>query len=374
MDVSACFALSARRPDRNFLFFALPNRGTNMRFDLSKCRRANGFTLVELLVVIAIIGILVGLTLPAVQSAREAARRMQCSNNMKQIGLAMHNYAEAHKTFPPAWLLGYDASGPVVNVQSWGVQILPYLEQGNIADKYDYRAPAVLPPIGTDPNAVAMNIQLIKTFLTTFVCPSAAHRGDKVYAGGLPAGALPGFPELSWEAAPSDYCISTGVRGDYATLAYGGNAGGNREGAIQPVAGPFGSDTSEIAVIRDGLSNTMMCGERLGGAKIYRKREEDGTLTGYFGPSNGGGWGDFLNGEHWLAGSLHDGTLGPDGGPCAINCTNLRGNGFFSFHPGGAEFLLCDGSVQFITESVAPYVFASLITRKKGEVVDDPVY
>jgi len=269
-----------------------------MRIELSKGQRNKGFTLVELLVVIAIIGILVSLTLPAVQSAREAARRMQCSNNMKQIGLAMHNYHEAHKTFPPAWLLGYDPSGPVVNVQSWGVQILPYIEQSNIADEYDYKAPAILPPIGTNPASVARNIELIQTFLPTFVCPSAAHRGDKVYHGGLPAGALPGLPALEWDAAPSDYCISTGVRGDYANLAYNGNAGGSREGAVQPVAGPFGTDTSEIASIRDGLSNTMMCGERLGGSKIYRKREQDGTLTSYFGASNGGGWGDFLNGEH----------------------------------------------------------------------------
>ncbi len=332
-----------------------------------------GFTLVELLVVIAIIGILVSLTLPAVQSAREAARRMQCSNNMKQIGLAMHNYHDAHKTFPPAWLLGYSASPPVVNVQSWGVQILPYLDQGNIANKYDYRAPAIEPPIGTNPASVQRNIQLIKTFIPSFVCPSAAHTGARTYRGGLPAGAMPGLPELSWEAAVSDYCISTGVRGDYATLAYNGHPGGNREGAIQPVAGPFGSDTSEMAAIRDGLSNTMMCGERLGGGKIYKKRVEDSTFTQYFGKSNGGGWGDFLNGEHWLSGALYDGNLGPDGGPCAINCTNLRGHGFYSFHPSGAEFLLCDGSVQFISESVSPYVFASLITRKKGEIFD-PVY
>lgn len=87
-----------------------------------------------------------------------------------------------------------------------------------------------------------------------------------------------------------------------------------------------------------------------------------------FGAANGGGWGDFLNGEHWLSGSLFDGTPGPDGGPCAINCTNQRGAGFYAFHPAGCQFVMCDGSVKFVAASTQAFVIAAQITRQKGEV------
>jgi prepilin-type processing-associated H-X9-DG protein len=133
------------------------------------------------------------------------------------------------------------------------------------------------------------------------------------------------------------------------------------------MAGPLGNKDSKIASIRDGTSNTFMFGERLGGSQIYQVRTEVnlGSLNG----ANGGGWADFLNGDHWLAGALYDGTMGPDGGPCAINCTNLRSGGFYSFHPTGAQFAFCDGGVSFVAQSVDASVFASCITREKQEVV-----
>jgi prepilin-type N-terminal cleavage/methylation domain-containing protein/prepilin-type processing-associated H-X9-DG protein len=331
-------------------------------------RLRGGFTLVELLVVIAIIGILVGLLLPAVQAAREAARRMQCSNNLKQLGLAMHNYEGTFKTFPPAYFV--DSR---LNAQMWGTMILPFIEQKPLGDVYDSRVPSFdqSPSLGYSATATQSNLVAIQTPLETFVCPSAPGGSTgRIYNGVLPANAGgPGLPpmDLTWRCAPSDYCVTTGVRGDFANIAYSGSAGGNRHGALQP-GGLFGTAGSRMSTITDGTSSTFLLGERIGGGDIYQDRQINPSLAPY-GGVNGGGWGDFLNGEHWLSGSLYDGTPGPDGGPCAINCTNQRSAGFYAMHPGGCQFVMCDGSVKFVGETAAALVIASQITRQKGEVV-----
>jgi len=333
-------------------------------------RRDRGFTLVELLVVIAIIGVLVALLLPAVQAAREAARRMSCSNNMKQQALALHNYHDAHKSFPMAYMI--DLSN--FNLQTWSVLVLPFLEQTAISDRWNYGVPCFNEAgmFGFPADKLAVNLEAAKTPLPVFVCPSAPHSNPLIYNGGLPANSQgPGIPPvtMTWTMAASDYCVSTGVRGTYANLAYAGNAGGARHGALQPVAEPISdSRDSRISNIKDGTSHTILIGERVGGADIYQLRNT--VDLGPYGGANGGGWADFLNGEHWLAGALYDGTLGTDGGPCAINCTNLRSAGFYAGHPTGCHFSLCDGSVTFITDTVKQHTFASMITREKGEVFE----
>ncbi len=338
------------------------------------------FTLVELLVVIAIIGILIALLLPAVQAAREAARRAQCSNNLKQIGLGLHNYHDSYKTFPFAWML--HAPDPAnlfngLNLQCWGTRILPYVEQGPLKQRYDDRFPALdqfaaLPP-------VQENLNVIRTVVPVFLCPSTPGSGpERIYDSDL----NPDYP-LTWTAAPSDYCASTGVRGDFARLAYAnfpGGSGGQREGVMQFNGIDVDNlrleeDLSDIASVKDGTSNTMMVGERVGGGQVYLaggKPAPAGMPWDIYRLTNGGGWGDFLNGEHWYSGSLHDGTPGPDGGPCAINCNNVRSQGFYSFHPGGAQFLLADGSVRFVSETVAAFPLAAMTTRMKGEVAELP--
>jgi prepilin-type N-terminal cleavage/methylation domain-containing protein len=318
-----------------------------------------GFTLVELLVVIAIIGILIALLLPAVQFAREAARRSQCSNNLKQLGIALHTYHDVHNYLPAGWLY----SNPPPNVQCWGTMILPQLEQQGIYDQYDFRVPAAFEygAIG------AKNVALISTPISTFMCPSVGGR-EPVYDGTLPANSLPGLPALTWKAAASDYCVTTGVRGVYANLAYAnlGGAGGAREGAIQP-GGPLGRP-AKLSDIADGTSNTFFLGERTGGQIIFSKTQPF-TIPLPFSRMNGGGWGDGLNGEHWMSGTLFSGlTWPPQEGPCGINCTNLRGYGFHSFHPSGCHFLMADASVQFITSFASPSVIAFRITRMKNEV------
>jgi hypothetical protein len=162
----------------------------------------------------------------------------------------------------------------------------------------------------------------------------------------------------------------TGIRGPYADIAYAGNPGGNREGAIQPVGALNPNGTiPRLRDVTDGLSNTFFLGERVGGTNVYRKKQVDQTMTTNFGPVQGGAWGDFLNGEHWPNGSLFDGTA--DGGPCIINCTNLRSRGQMSFHDGGAFFLMGDGAVRFVSANIAAPTFAGLITRKKGEIIGE---
>lgn len=318
-----------------------------------------GFTLVELLVVIAIIGVLVGLLLPAVQAAREAARRMQCSNNLKQIGLAMHNYHDSQRAFPFGWML--DPTN--FNVSSWGIQILPFLEQAALADQWTSTSPAFneADQLGHPAAVVAKNLQVIATPLQVFRCPSAP--GENVHDYTLP-GSQAGTPfDLTWTAARSDYTAVSGIRGVYADIAYAGNAGGSRGGLMA------GDTKNSFRDITDGTSNTIMVGERVGGNRVYRRTQVNAADTALFGGSQGGGWGDFLNGEHWPKGSLRDGS--GDGGPCIINCTNSRSVGFMSFHPGGAHFALCDGSVRFVPENIEAQTFAALVTIGKGEVVGE---
>ncbi|QDU40358.1 putative major pilin subunit [Maioricimonas rarisocia] len=324
-----------------------------------------GFTLIELLVVIAIIAILIALLLPAVQQAREAARRTQCKNNLKQFGLAFHNYHDTHRTFPFAYMVGAD-----LNASSWAIMLLPYIDQAPLYNQWSPHVPAFNEAVALFPaNLVQQNLDVIRTPLPAFWCPSTPEEQQHDYT--LPANAGgPGVPpfDLTWTAARSDYCITTGIRGTYADIAYAGSAGGSREGAIQPV-GLLGGSIARMRDITDGTSNTFMLGERIGGSTVYRRRQRDSALTSMFGGVQGGAWGDFLNGEHWPDGSLADGT--PGGGPCIINCSNLRSTGFMSFHDGGAQFLMCDGAVRFISQNLGASVFAALMTRKKGELVGE---
>lgn len=325
-------------------------------------RSRRGFTLIELLVVIAIIAILIALLLPAVQQAREAARRTQCKNNLKQIGLAIHNYHDVYRAFPFSWMIGDD-----LNASVWGIAILPYLDQAPLFNQID----PDLPPWGS-----AANIAAIRTPLNVYMCPSTPdstiHNYDYSPAG---------FP-ITFTAARSDYIVTSGVRSGFADVAYGGNPGGQRGGAFHFVGfdiaasppGPSGNSISRMADVIDGTSSTMLIGERVGGSNIYRLNQVDAALTGALGGTNGGGWGDILNGEEWFAGALFDGTpppFSPNGGPCVVNCTNARSAGLYSFHVGGIQILLADGSVRFLSENIDSFVFAGLVTDAKGEIIGE---
>jgi prepilin-type N-terminal cleavage/methylation domain-containing protein/prepilin-type processing-associated H-X9-DG protein len=310
--------------------------------------KASGFTLVELLVVIAIIGILVSLLLPAVQAAREAARRTQCINNLKQLGLGFHNYESTYKQFPFAYLL----STSPVNAHAWGPSILPYIEQGPLSDQYNSAQVFSTPA----------NIAVISNVLPAMQCPTTPTPG-RIYNGILPAGAVPGVPTLTWRAHAADYGVQSGVLGVFWN------------GFVQtPVADRGGllrvNANAKIANIIDGTTNTILLAEIAGRNDLWRRKTLVATNATNIGANSGGGWGDPINGENWTAGSLFDGTGAS--GPCTVNCTNLSGRGIFAFHPGGANVLLADGSVRFMPANVSSPTYAYLVTRAGGEVVTLP--
>jgi len=326
-------------------------------------RSTRGFTLVELLVVIAIIGILVALLLPAVQAAREAARRMSCSNNIKQIGIAFHNYHDTHKKLPAPYvlcrldMLGAPLPGPAGDTaHAWGTALLPFMEQQPLYDQFDINVPFFSPfgPYTYD------NQTPSQERVEVFQCPSTAG-GPQVNDFLEPNFSIP------WKAARSDYCATNGMLGVWANAFYTpvfGSPMADRDGVLnQPNAWNAFRD------ILDGTSNTITIIERAGSNNIWR----DGKLFQGGGPGTGtagGSWADILNGEFWFAGSLYDGSGST--GPCLINCTNADTRGAYSFHPGGVQALLTDASVQFIAETVDTVVIAHLVAKQDGEVVDFP--
>ncbi len=354
--------------------------------------RSRGFTLIELLVVIAIIAILIALLLPAVQQAREAARRTQCRNNMKQMGLALHNYHDVYRQFPLG--IGY-VQGPNnpffgnaqnsnyddPNVQVWTVALLPYLEQGNVYELIDTRVPILAPidftpagipavPYGIAPippgspapydNAPhADNQAATYHVIPSFVCPSSPRSTnlmENVDFGGMFNAALMGAGILIRGAA-MDYS-ATSRTWDFVEDNSGEDFG---RGVL--------SDEQYIGIkhIIDGTTNTSWAIERAGAPQVWRKgKQVSGAIT------PGGTWNEPFVGAAYVGGSLYDGTnVDAGGGPCVINCTNERLGGGHSFQPGGALVGPCDGSARFVSESVDHRVMARLISFAGGNPVGD---
>ncbi len=343
--------------------------------------RRRGFTLVELLVVIAIIGILVGLLLPAVQSAREAARRMSCQNNLKQIGLALHNFESARKFFPPARLdsaLGFPvvefgvpepASASVTIQHGPGTLLLPFMEQGSVYALYDFKQ-----TWSSTANAAA-----VKTQIPSFICPSAPDSA-RLDTGNPPGSTLTN----KWLAAACDYAIANGVNGKLGLPPYNlvpailGYSATNPAtdatqytGAILPMSTissfttamspPFYNKRSKstIASITDGTSNTVAWCEDAGRPFLYR-----GSTVIANSRSSGASWAD-PDLEFWVDGFTVDGITSL--GPCAMNCNN--NNELYSFHTGGSQAVFCDGSVRFLSKSTSMPVLAAVISASLGEVV-----
>jgi prepilin-type N-terminal cleavage/methylation domain-containing protein/prepilin-type processing-associated H-X9-DG protein len=297
--------------------------------------KRSGFTLVELLVVIAIIAVLIGLLVPAVQKVREAAHRLACANNLKQLGLALHNFHDTHYGFPPGQVVGpYAAAGVYWPVNhGWAVFILPDLEQQPLSSAYHWDRS------GGDPS----NQGVVAHPLKNFWCPSAPEQDRYDTTHGR-------FPTYGGKGACGDYAPTWGVDPALAT--------GDYRGVLVPKC------MTRLTDITDGTSNTILLTEDAGRPRLWQ--------AGMAGPDqavSGGPWAGFETGIT-LEGSQPDGTSRP--GPCALNCTN--DHEVYSFHTGGANAVFADGSVHFLNRGLSLRVLAALITRAGGEVVSAADY
>ncbi len=313
-----------------------------------KSRCCRGFTLVELLVVIAIIGILVGLLLPAVQAAREAARRMQCSNNLKQNGLALHNYESSFKTFPPA---GIDT-----NQMSWAVMLLPYLEQTNLYNQFDFsqgnwQGPS--PTFNRTATVKGVNIG-------SYQCPSSTpdthfslfnvtHSNPLVNESDIRTGhyhaVLGPFGTNPVSGQPYEFLGSVGTTGFGPVCTTGAFGAHDKVSATKFVA-----KKNPISSMTDGTSNTLMLGEFSWKGYLYWRPFTRGFYTDTRGT---------------LA-YLSKNVTYPINSKFSLEWNDAS---FGSMHTGGAQFVRGDGSVHFVAESMDMITYRAAASARGGETV-----
>jgi len=299
-------------------------------------KKRSGFTLIELLVVIAIIAVLIGLLVPAVQKVREAANRMSCTNNMKQFGLALHNYANSNNnSFPASRVLGPAGQN---KWRSWTPVALAYVEQDNVGKLWNNAVKWDAEP----------NLTTARTVFKVFKCPSAPDSRKPSVISSRQLGNL----------GPGDYGSVNAIRRRFY----------NANGLTFPLPGTAPGDElpgiltrdvdTPLAAVLDGLSNTILIGEDAGRPNLFQKGRDTNNIT-----ADGHGWADPD------CGFSIDGVqpnLTTTGGTCYINCTN--DSEFYSFHTGGLNVCLGDGSVRFLREGIAPATLAGLVTRAGSEV------
>jgi len=338
------------------------NLSPTLRAQIMSCTHSHGgFTLIELLVVIAIIAVLIALLLPAVQSAREAARRTQCINNLKQMGLALHNYNDAVQVFPPGYVAArpfFDAETDTAPGWSWASMMLPQLDQGPLFSAINFSLPVQAPA-----NATAA-----RTNFAGFLCPSDQFQGST-----FPV--TDGLGSTVTRVAATSYAASIGD--DASDVALGLNNNGLGRGIF------FRNSAIRIAAITDGASQTIMVEERAWG-------NAEATWTGAI-----------------AGGVIRRGAFNPCPGsdaasylaPCLVlaHCHLLNTNSdtdsglddSSSFHPGGANLLFADGSVHFLRNILgdagvnpdgstrytpSSLIFQALGTRAQGEVISSDSY
>ncbi len=310
-------------------------------------KRQRGFTLIELLVVIAIIAVLIALLLPAVQQAREAARRSQCKNNLKQLGLAMHNYHDNFNILPSTIFSTVNWSAEEKG--SYLVRLLPYVDQAPLFNKINFAQPSI--DGLTDPS----NGKLFRSMvLPVLLCPSDPSPdvwGDRAktnYAASMGNQAMP-----SYTSCP------TYLGNDFGT----GPAGHGNSPDPNQTSGPFSrvGYGARLAEFTDGTSNTILMGE-------IRPNCGDHTVSGWY----------HFNAP-WVATtgpinfpiSCYNDTAVPSAGPCNQPNSWNTTQAFKSKHVGGCHFVLADGAVRFISENINYTTFQYLGDRRDGRVVGD---
>ena len=343
--------------------------------------RSRGFTLIELLVVIAIIAVLIALLLPAVQAAREAARRSACVNNMKQIGLALHNYEQAMGVFPPGYVTSIDrtvldaCNQDAENLHgvdlgtgwAWGSMIFLFLEQQPLYNSINFNLSV----------AFHQNDTSSLTALNVYLCPSDP--GPSV---------VPVFEDPPDPANPGSYnashIVDTLSRGNYVGM-YGIGEVCAQSGALDSPnnngAGPLGqhagifyrNSSTRIAGVTDGTSNTIMVGERSHNLSYvtWVARSIDGWL-GKTSPIEGGT--DQFNPSPEECWTQIMGPAGLEDGTRTINNPEAHVEDYWSLHPGGANMLFGDGSVHFLKSSINPITWRALATQGFGEVISADSY
>jgi prepilin-type N-terminal cleavage/methylation domain-containing protein/prepilin-type processing-associated H-X9-DG protein len=341
-------------------------------------RGRSGFTLIELLVVIAIIAILIGLLLPAVQKVREAAARMSCSNNLKQLGLALHNYHDVNGTYP----LGQpDDDG---RSWSWRVRVLPYIEQDTMSKALQADTARFLlmaPDNGPNPVVGANNNidnqprtevnsggnyvaggNIGRTLIKTYICPSDT---------------LPDFDDAG--GAKANYCgnAGTNLRWTSNLNTCAGIKGSQQDGMLLYSNDNVNNVSVRLTDVSDGLSNTIAVGEVSESENVSARTTNHGNFPVWAGGNEDGGCGGFTNGGSALrlmeTVSFTRGISSP-GFPLNgfLRKLHTNGNGnmaFSSRHSGGANFLLGDGSVRFVRDGISAAAYRAAGSRNGGETL-----
>jgi prepilin-type N-terminal cleavage/methylation domain-containing protein/prepilin-type processing-associated H-X9-DG protein len=361
---------------------------------VSQSRR--GFTLIELLVVIAIIAILIALLLPAVQSAREAARRAQCTNNLKQIGLAMHNYHTTHGTFPSGGTVAPSGYGYNVTWGTWSAHalMLGYLEQQPLYNAANFSWAVVMS------TGWAINSTVSNSMVSVFLCPS-----DNLAPVAVPAGD-------QWSGRLNNYFASLGT-----TIGYEGSA----SNPVRDTTGVFafgGGRAYGVQSVIDGTSNTIAFGESVVGPSSTYQTTGPGQLwrtgtdapppsaAGFIYDANQNVAGVMKDlqtcqqaalsptsinqddkGARWAADeggfSMFNTIVPPSSIQYSFSCCTFSGasgcdDGYYqsanSMHPGGANFLFADGSVHFLKSSISISTYWAMGTKGNGEVISADQY
>ena len=366
--------------------------------------KSRGFTLIELLVVIAIIAVLIALLLPAVQQAREAARRTQCKNNLKrknnlkQIGLAIFNYESSAGCLPMEKITFSTSKGFYVNYnQNWLQLMLPYIDQAPIYNAFNFNLS------WDDPSQWA----LTTTNIPAFVCPSAPGRDSRFNPGSIGVKAAGGNIAPSTNFGSCDYMASSGVR---FSIYVQGNITPPSPACLSAVLTPPGNPKNASTLdnrypsamhttmvtyfrdITDGMSNTFMLVECAGRPGLYSGKNHvpvTNQTAASYSPKDGWGWADTGN-SGALDGAAVDGTainssiaptVAGNNPTCPVPANCFPGSTYFlnvindseiySFHTGGAHVLMADGSVRFLSENISLQTLAAIGTRACGDIPGD---